>query len=30
MFVNISAKFGDGVEELIENLALQAEVLDPS
>jgi translation initiation factor IF-2 len=28
MFVNISALRGDGVEELLENLALQAEVLD--
>lgn len=28
MFVNISALRGDGVDELLENLALQAEVLD--
>ncbi len=28
MFVNISALQGDGVDELLENLALQAEVLD--
>jgi translation initiation factor IF-2 len=28
MFVNISALRGDGVEDLLENLALQAEVLE--